>query len=194
MIGYWLQPADVKTTMLVEGELPKGILPSALALATFILIFAWVVSSCFYLVATLRRLRAYRAELKSLYSNLDKRELRWVDWFIVALATLWAATAMTFVAENTGFGQIPTKELIYGLTACLMLFIIAFASITPLGTVPDEAEIPGAKSNEKYARSALSAVHARQLATRIKSAMTQDALLLSREANTVLSSFLYLFR
>jgi hypothetical protein len=57
LIGYWLQPAQAKTAMFIAGELPAGIVPSTLVLVTFFLIFCWVVSSCLYLVATLRRLR-----------------------------------------------------------------------------------------------------------------------------------------
>lgn len=178
MIGYWLQPAEATTAMFIAGDLPPGIAPSTLVLATFVLIFCWVVSSCSYLVATLRRLRDYRSKLRSLYSNLDDRELRWLDWFVVSLVTLWVTAAVTFVAENTGFERILIEELVYGLTACLMLFVMAFASIAPPETVIEEPETPNDPSEAKYARSALTAAHAEQLAARIRSAMTQDALYL----------------
>jgi hypothetical protein len=102
MIGYWLQPAQAKSAMFIAGELPAGAVPATLVLATFVLIFCWVISSCVYLVATLRRLRNYRSKLRSLYSNLDDRELRWLDWFVVSLITLWVVTATTFVAEIQG--------------------------------------------------------------------------------------------
>lgn len=178
MIGYWLQPADVKTAMLVEGELPAGMGPANLALATFVLVFCWVASSCVYLVATLKRLRDYRSKLRSLYSNIDDRELRWLDWFIASLTALWAVTAVTFVAENTVFDQVFVEELVYGLTACLLLFVMAFASIIPPQTAPEETATSTEIPPEKYARSALSSDHAQQLATRIQSAMTKDALYL----------------
>jgi AraC-like DNA-binding protein len=123
-------------------------------------------------------LRDYRSKLRSLYSNLDNRELRWLDWFVVSLVALWAATAFTFVADNTGFDQVVIKELIYVLTAGLLLFVVAFASIAP-----PKAEIAqDAPSNDpsepKYARSALTDADAEKLAMRIRSAMTQDALYL----------------
>ncbi|WP_342070129.1 helix-turn-helix domain-containing protein [Yoonia algicola] len=178
MLGYWLQPAQAKTAMFIAGELPAGIAPSTLVLFTFILIFCWVGSSCLYLFATLRRLRDYRSKLRSLYSNLDNRELRWLDWFVVSLVALWAATAFTFVADNTGFDQIVVKELIYVLTACLLLFVLAFASIAPPEAEIEEDAPPNDPSEPKYARSALTDAHAEQLATRIRSAMTQDALYL----------------
>ena len=178
MIGYWLQPAQAKTTMFIAGELPAGIVPSTLVLVTFILIFCWVVSSCIYLVATLRRLRDYRSRLRSLYSNLEDRELRWLDWFVVSLVTLWAVTAFMFVAENTGFGWIVVKELIYALTAGLLLFVMAFAPIAPPEPEIKEPAPSNDPSEPKYARSALTETHAKQLAERIRSAMTQDTLYL----------------
>lgn len=178
MIGFWLLPAHAKTSMLVEGELPAGIAPATLALATFVLIFCWVVSSCVYLVATLRRLRDYRSKLRSLYSNLDDRELLWLDWFVASLVALWAVTAVTFVAENTVFDRVLVEELVYGLTVCLLLFVMAFASIVPPETAPEEPAASTETPEAKYARSALSSEHAKQLATRIRSAMTKDALYL----------------
>ncbi|WP_108815751.1 helix-turn-helix domain-containing protein [Loktanella sp. Alg231-35] len=178
MIGYWFQPAANKSAMFIAGELPAGIIPSTLVLVTFILIFCWVVSSCLYLVATLRRLHKYRSELRSLYSNLEDRELRWLDWFVVSLVALWAATAFTFVADNTGFDRLVVKELICVLTACLLLFVMAFASIETPETEIEEHAPSNDPSEPKYARSALTEAHAEQLATRIRAAMTQDALYL----------------
>jgi AraC-like DNA-binding protein len=83
-----------------------------------------------------------------------------------------------FVADNTGFERVVVKELIYVLTACLQLFVMAFA---PIATPEAEIEKPAPStdtSEPKYARSALTDAHAEQLATRIRSAMTQDALYL----------------
>ena len=178
MIGYWLMPTQAKTMMFIEGELPEGVVPSVLVLATFILIFCWVASSCIYLLATLRRLRDYRSQLRSLYSNLEDRELRWLDWFVISLLALWATTAVMFVADNTGFERIVVAEIVYALTACLMLFVMAFASIAPPKTEIEEPAAPTDASEEKYARSALTPAHMEQLEARIRSAMTKDALYL----------------
>jgi AraC-like DNA-binding protein len=178
MIGYWLQPADAKTAMFIAGELPAGNLTSTLVLATFVLIFCWVASSGIYLVATLKRLRTYRSRLRTLYSNLDDRELRWLDWFVASLIILWIVAAFSFVAENTGLERLVLDELVYGLIACFLLFIMAFASIVPPQPDTDEGAGSGGVSDAKYARSALTTEHAKQLASRIKTAMEKDALYL----------------
>lgn len=176
MVGYWFQPAQAKTTMFIAGELPDGIGPATLVLVTFALIFCWVASSCIYLVATLRRLRGYRSILRSLYSNLDNRELWWLDCFVISLVALWGIAAIMFVADNTGFDRIIVAELVYGLTACLLLFVMAFAAIKPPDVTIPQDQTANALTNEKYTRSALTQAHAEQLATRIRAAMTQDEL------------------
>ena len=178
MIGYWLQPADAKTAMFIAGELPAGNLTSTLVLVTFVLIFCWVASSCIYLVATLKRLRTYRFKLRTLYSNLEEHELRWLDWFVASLIILWIVAAFSFVAENTGLERLVFEELVYGLTACFLLFIMAFASIAPPEADTDEDAGSDGVPDAKYARSALTTEHAEQLASRIKAAMEKDALYL----------------
>ncbi len=178
MIGYWLQPAYAKTAMFVAGELPPGIVTSTLVLATFVLIFCWVASSCIYLAATLKRLHAYRSRLQSLYSNLDDHELRWLDWFVASLITLWFVAAVSFIAENTGLDQLVVEELVYGLIACFLLFVMAFASIDPPQKDKTQPASADGVHEAKYARSALTEAHAEQLASRIKAAMEHDALYL----------------
>lgn len=191
-IGYWLLPAASKAAMFVDGELPPGFAPSALAFATFLLIALWSLASLAYLAATLRRLGAFRARLKDLYSNTDRRELRWVDWLMAFLVALWGAAAVSLVSDNFGPGLVFPGEIVFVLAAVLLLFVIAFASAPPLNSLevnaPDidapEANAPapkleaGEKTEGKYARSALSEAHAKRLAGRIEKAMREDALYL----------------
>ncbi len=158
--------------MFIDGALPPGIAPAALALTTFALIMCWLVASLGYLIATFRRLRAYRSRLKALYSNTDWRELRWVDWLILFLVALWTAAATSLASDNLGEGPLISRNAVYILTACLLLFLIIFASLTPPSVHSD------APPQEKYARSALSPDQAAQIAERIRLAMQKDALYL----------------
>lgn len=179
--GYWLLPATSRTAMFVDGELPPGAAPSALAFATFVLIFLWSFASLGYLVATLRRLGAYRARLKDLYSNTDRRELRWIDWLMAFLVALWGAAALSLVSDNFGPGLVFPGEVVSGLAAVLLFFVVAFASIAPTaGALETNEPVPGPDNGpqEKYMRSALSEDHAKRLAGRIEKAMRDDALYL----------------
>jgi AraC-like DNA-binding protein len=177
MFGYWTLPAASRETMFVGGELPPGPFPVVLALATFVLIVAWILSSLVYVVAVLRRLNAFRAKLKDRFSNVATRELRWIDWLMGFLAVLWTAVAVTLSSDNFGPGPLFPGEWVLALTAGLLLFVFAAA---PIKSAAEEAEAEEAidSSAEKYARSALSDELAERLAERIDAAMRESRLFL----------------
>lgn len=179
--GYWFLPPPARAAMLVDGALPPGLIPAALAGATFTLILVWSIVSLGYLLAVLRRLGSFRLRLKDVYSNTDRRELRWIDWFMGFLVILWGAAAVTLLGDNFGPGLLFSGEFVLALTAALLLFLIAFALVMPppkeaeANTAGDDADGPPAG---KYARSALSLDIAERLAGRIETAMREDKLYL----------------
>ncbi len=174
-IGFWVLPTQAKDTLFLAGDLPPGVWPAALALITFGLILIWLVTSPAYLVAVLRRLAAYRARIRQLYSNLEKRDLRWVDLVMGLLVVIWAAGAVALADDNLGDGTLLDDAILLVLTACCLLALNIFA-----GIAPPEA-LPGTEASEpdlKYARSALTEEHTAKLAQRIEAAMQKDALYL----------------
>lgn len=174
-LGYWGLPWQAKEVMFIAGELPPGFWPAALALSTFGLIMIWLIASLAYLVAILRRLKAYRAQIRHLYSDADERDLRWVDLIIVVLVLIWAAGAVSLAEDNLASGTLFVGELFLVLIAIGLSFLNIFAPITP----PDlDAEGEEAKPDPKYARSALTPDHAAKLADRLERAMQKDALYL----------------
>ncbi|QYJ07728.1 helix-turn-helix transcriptional regulator [Qipengyuania flava] len=180
-LGFWSLPHEARHTMLAQGDLPPGALAAALALLTFGLVFFWIGSSAVYLTSILRRLHAFRRELKDLYSNTHSRELRWVEWFMVLLALVWTAAALALIGENSPISAALPGEIVLALIALLMLFLIAFV---PSGQAPEETgaaeEVsePAGPEAAKYSRSALSRDHAKRLAARIEAAMANDRLYL----------------
>jgi AraC-like DNA-binding protein len=172
-LGFWALTLDAKRAMFISGELPTGVVVAILVFATFALILSWLLASLMYLASAVRRLTAYRAHLRQLYSNMGGRELRWVNWLMVLLMALWGVSAVSLAGENLGTGPLFSQEMLYGLTACCLVFLTAFAS--RVVSVPEPAA-EDAPSPVKYARSALSSDHAAKLAARIDAAMRQDAL------------------
>ena len=184
--GYWLLPAAPRAMMFVDGEMPPGLAPQILALATFALIAIWSLISFGYLIAALKRLKSYRSALKNLYSNTERRELRWIEWFMGSLGSLWAIVAATLVSDNFGPRVIFSGEFVLAVTAVLLLFLIAF-SMTPftieekketLTPAPAEELQANKEFTEKYARSGLSPEMADDLAARIETAMQNAELYL----------------
>ena len=174
-IGYWILPAHTKMAMFLSGDLPPGFWPAALALLTFVLILIWFFASFAYLVAILRRLRTYRAQIRQLYSDVEKRDLRWVEVMMVLLVLIWAAGAFSLADENFADGTMVVEELFLMLIASGLLVLNIFAPITP----PElDIEIEAYVPDLKYARSALTSEHAAKLAVRLEKAMQKDTLYL----------------
>lgn len=174
-IGFWVLPAQAKTTLFITGELPPGILPAVLSVTTFALIMIWLFASFAYLVAIMQRLTAYRAHIRQLYSDVEKRDLRWFDVVMVLLVLIWAVGAVSLADDNLAGGTLFVQELFLALIAGGLLSLNFFAPITPRELPPDvEEDVP----DLKYARSALSDDHAAKLADRVETAMRKDALYL----------------
>jgi AraC-like DNA-binding protein len=174
-IGFWILPAKAKNTLFISGELPPGILPGVLAMMTFVLILVWILASFAYLIAILRRLTDHRANIRQLYSDVEKRDLRWVDVVMVLLVMIWAAGAISLADENLASGTLLAEEVLFALTACCLLALNIFSPIAPpvfpTSAAEDEPDL-------KYARSALTSEHMAKLATRIETAMRKDVLYL----------------
>lgn len=179
MLGYWMLPAPARRALFINGELPDGIAPAVLAMLTFALIFVWIAASVIYLIATLRTLARYRANLKSLYSNTETLELRWIDGFLILLVSFWATAAISLLSDNLGIGFLTPDSLVFGLAGGVLLTLIAFAN-DPVP--PDALDSPplasGDAETEKYARSALSTERSEKIAERILKAMETEKLYL----------------
>lgn len=174
-LGFWILPAGAKKVMLISGDLPVGILPAVLALLTFALILIWLVASFAYLIAILRRLATHRAHIRQLYSDVEERDLRWVDVVMVLLILIWAAGALSLADENFSRGTVFANELLLALIASGLLVLNIFAPIAP----PDlKSEAQGHEPDLKYARSALTSAHMEKLAARVETAMQKDTLFL----------------
>ena len=126
-IGFWTLPAQAKKIMFISGELPPGISPAFLALLTFVLISIWLITSFAYLVAILRQLTTHRANIRQLYSDVEERDLRWVDVVMFMLILIWAAGAFSLADENFAGGTLFVEELFLALIAPGLLILNIFA-------------------------------------------------------------------
>lgn len=178
-LGYWALTGDARQTLFVLGEMPIGRLPTFLALASLALLAIWTPVSLGYLVLILKRLSTFRAELRDVYSNVEGRELRWIEWLMVLFVALWASAAFALLRDNLGLSLPFPSEWVVALAGCLLLFLATTAPFSAPASEP-LAEPDDAKPTnvEKYARSALSDEHAERLAERIEVAMTTQQLFL----------------
>ncbi|GJL97825.1 MAG: hypothetical protein DHS20C06_16420 [Hyphobacterium sp.] len=179
MLGYWMLPAPDRRALFINGELPDGIAPAILALLTFALILVWIATSILYLIGTLRTLARYRAMLKSLYSNTETFELRWIDGVLILLVCFWAAAATSLMSDNLGIGLLTPDSLVFALAGGVLLMLIAFANGPVPPDAPDLQTPPSDNATSgKYARSSLSTERAEKIAERILKAMETEKLYL----------------
>ena len=174
-MGYWMLPSQAKEVLFIAGELPPGVWPAVLALATFVLILIWFAASFAYLVAILRRLGTHRAHIRQLYSDVEKRDLRWVNVMMVVLILIWALGAFSLADDNLAGGTLFIAELFLAVIGGGLLLLNIFTPITPAVSILAEEED---EPDLKYARSALTSAHAAKLAGRLENAMQKDTLYL----------------
>jgi len=189
-LGVLALPQAERLVILGEGALPPGWAPLVLVFIAFGLIVASPFVSFGYLWASVKRLRAYRAWLKDHVSNLEKRELRWIDGLIASLIGLWALAALAVLSDNLAGALLVSGEWVLAMAAATLMVVLAFAlspdpptaagaagaADAPPRPAPDPAEL--APAREKYERSALSAARAKDLAGRLEAAMRDGALYL----------------
>jgi AraC-like DNA-binding protein len=173
-------PEAARLMIVGEGVLPPGWFARGLVLIAFILIITAPLVSLGYLWASVKRLRRHRVWLKERLSNLDKRELRWVDGLITSFVALWAAAGLALLSDNLAGRLWVSGEAVMAVAAAALMVILAFA-LSPepdLQMDPASATDSSASVREKYERSALSPAGADALAQKIDAAMRDDALYL----------------
>lgn len=179
-LGFWTLPTDAKIVVFVDGRLPPGWWPGTLTLTAFILLTLWCALSLAYLTAASRTLRRHRMRLKSLYSNMDKRELRWIDGLIALLIVLWIAAAAALLGDNFGSDPVISGKTVMILTAVYLLMFMGYAMSSDIVLLSDNPllEPPSETEATKYSRSALSEGQAQRIASRIVRVMKEDQLYL----------------
>lgn len=187
-------PADIRHALLVDGN--EDILETTtftlryfiygLLIATFVLILGWVIQSGFYFYKIIQRLAHYRQHLKDLFSSTESKEIRWLSWLLLAVGTVWLATAINIILDNLFFTV--TWDAIFSNS--VLLIMLWSISIWGLRQKPGFEELYSKNDNskeisdqegipqEKYQRSALDEQQASKIAKKIDHAMREDKLYL----------------
>jgi len=130
---------------------------------------------------SLLRLRSYRRRLKDHLSNLEQRQLYWIDAVMVGLAGIWLTLAMALLSDNLAGGLIVSGELVAGLTGLVLLLLLSFAVLRAPSDPDEQAPTPqglAVLEAGKYEKSALTQAQATALRTALEQAMAQDRLYL----------------
>ncbi|MFD2165628.1 helix-turn-helix domain-containing protein [Thalassotalea euphylliae] len=187
-------PADIKYALLMEGDdaILKTLLPTlrytvvTLLITTLLLVIFWVLQSGWYFDQVVRRLAAYRRQLKDLFATTDAKEIRWLSWLLLAVGVVWSATAINILLDNLFY----STEISANLAAIVTLLMVWSIALWGLRQKPGLEELYDSKeeindvldtaqtASGKYQKSALDQAHAEKIAAKIEAAMQQDKLYL----------------
>lgn len=160
-----------------------------MSMFTFAFMLAWVIQSSIYVYLIVRRLLAYRSELKQLFASNDKREMGWLFIVISGLVVVWVLAFSAFVTSLFEQSRSAlTCALLIGYFT--LLWLISFwglrqkpgfnerylqkedlETITALHTEED--------TPQKYTRSGLDEARSQKIADKIEQVMKAKALYLN---------------
>jgi AraC-like DNA-binding protein len=170
--------------MTIRGETPSS--PFALFIGVFIfgLILTWILQTIVYAWRVVRRLIAYRKQLRDLFANNDQRELEWLTVLTGLMVIIWLLALVQVTSDSLLNYTIISPAWVHGLgLLALSAFAVCGLRQNPgfagryLHEPAEPQETPAA-TQKKYQKSALGPEQARRVAGRIKAAMREDRLYL----------------
>lgn len=171
-------PNPVLETVFIEEDLNGSPYLGTLFTAAFFLVLGLVVQSGFYLIKIYRHLIGYRQRIKENFSNIENRELLWINAVLILFVLIWMFVAVALMSEN-----IFDKTLMNRRAGAFMgLVLVWTVGLWGLRQAPgferhylDKTSSP-LPEKVKYKRSALSETQAQRIAKKIKLVMENERL------------------
>lgn len=175
-------PQQTLERLFIEEDLGGSFYLGIIFTVAFMLILGLIAQSAFYLVKIFRRLTTYRLRIKSLFADIEHRELFWLYAVLIFIILLWVLVALSIISENFFDHAFITRRT----GAFMGLGLVWFMGAWGLRQVPgfenrysdiEDIDLPEVKPS-KYKRSALAAEQALRIAKKIEAAMRNDKLFL----------------
>ncbi|MGI5308676.1 helix-turn-helix domain-containing protein [Rheinheimera sp. WS51] len=108
---------------LMQGQKqPLSQTTELLAMFTFAFMLIWLMQSSIYIYLIIKRLLAYRRELKQLFASNDQREMSWLFFIISAISVAWLLAFCTLLLSFSGeANNALTNSLLLAYYALLWL-------------------------------------------------------------------------
>jgi AraC-like DNA-binding protein len=188
-------PKDIHTAIFTEDADVQTPLAIILVISILIMVCLWLGQCVYTIVRIVRRLVAYRMQLKNFYSNNTDKELNWMNWLLLFAISTWLFSLVTVFSSNL-FDNLLFNIRTEALLSLLLIWSLAHfglqqkpgltgyndkssINITPKKTDESnrtEADLAG--TPRKYQRSALSREQSERIADKINAVMRQDKLYL----------------
>ena len=182
-------PSEYLTELMQETAQPLSQTTELLAMFTFAFMVIWIMQSAIYIYLIIKRLLAYRRELKQLFASNDKREMGWLLFIISAISVAWLLAFCALLLSFSGeANNALTNTLLLAYFALLWLLsfwglrqkpgfserylqqedLDAIATLTTIENTP-----------AKYHRSGLDEARSEKIADKIEQAMIAKSLYLN---------------
>jgi len=144
-----------------------------------------------YIVMTIRLLTTYNSRLKDLFASTERRELGWVWWIAVAVASYWFFNIAVIVLQLSGVwpwaAPVMHAEILSQVISAALIWVIALWGLRQkpglVRQIDDGSQDRRHQAADaaKYRNSALTTDHAERIAAKIERAMARD--LMYRDPN-----------
>jgi len=172
-------PKETLEQIFNSDAAPPAGWPQLVVIVAFALMVLWLFLSGVYVVRILITLIRYRASLKNLFANNEKRELHWLSWAVAVLAGTWVLS-MFFSIPLLSNQSLPLPIDLMAVMHFVLLWSLSLFGLHQKPgfegryLVPTEShpETNGNNSiSEKYQKSGLQEQQLERIAEKVEHAM-----------------------
>ena len=188
-------PTGMHTDIFIEDVDVTDPFAITLVVSILVMMLLWLGQCVYTIFSIVRRLLAYRIQLKNLFSNNEDKELNWVNWLLLVAVCTWLFSLATVFSSNL-FDNFLFNIRTEALLSLLLIWSLAHfglqqkPGLTGNGdnaTINIKSQSDDENSNvddrvfstsKKYQRSALGAEQSDRIADKINAVMREDNLYL----------------
>jgi YesN/AraC family two-component response regulator len=181
---------DMYTAIFIDDSEVLEPFAIILTVSLLIMMLLWL-GQCVYTVFRItRRLVTYRKQLKNVFSNNEGKDLKWMNWLLLAAISTWLFSLVTVFTSNL-FDNFLFNLRTESLLSLLLVWSLAYFGLQQKPGFIDQnddatEDVTSQSDNEdstlnvptKYQRSALDTEQSKRIANKINDIMEKEKLYL----------------
>lgn len=177
---------DMFTAIFIDDSEVLEPFAIILTVSLLIMMLLWL-GQCVYTVFRITsRLVTYRKQLKNVFSNNEGKELKWMNWLLLAAISTWLFSLVTVFTSNL-FDNFLFNLRTESLLSLLLVWSLAYFGLQQKpGFIDQNEDVTSQSDNEdstlnvptKYQRSALDTEQSKRIANKINDIMEKEKLYL----------------